>query len=222
MKIALAYPKMHTVENFGPKTCVAFEKYDGTNLHWVWHKDKGFYAFGTRRDRYDYTPDGIREFIYSHRFLKDAPEIFKDSYQFLENHIKPYDYEPTDEDSGNVVLFTEFLGDRSFAGTHKHDDQKRLILFDVKNDWGFAGPERFIEDYGKFNVNGFHIARSIYNGKYSGQLVEDIRNGKYAVNEGAVIKGVYYGTVCMAKVKTNAYLDKLKETFKDSWKNYWE
>jgi hypothetical protein len=52
-RIKLAYPKMPGSKNSPLEKCLAFEKYDGTNLHWVWEPEMGWYAFGTRRDRFD-------------------------------------------------------------------------------------------------------------------------------------------------------------------------
>ena len=49
----LYYPKMPASEKapFGER-CIAFEKLDGTNLHYCWDKDFGWHAFGTRRDQF--------------------------------------------------------------------------------------------------------------------------------------------------------------------------
>ena len=52
-RIKLAYPKIPGSKNSPFKRCIAFEKYDGTNLHWVWEYELGWYGFGTRRDRFD-------------------------------------------------------------------------------------------------------------------------------------------------------------------------
>jgi hypothetical protein len=46
--------------------CIAFEKYDGTNLHWVWEIELGWYAFGTRRRRFDLDEMGMAEFNAAH------------------------------------------------------------------------------------------------------------------------------------------------------------
>src|SRR5580704_5591419 len=46
----LHYPKIPGSRNCPSGPCIAFEKYDGTNLHWDWDRDFSFHAFGTRRD----------------------------------------------------------------------------------------------------------------------------------------------------------------------------
>lgn len=232
MKIPLAYPKIPDTTNFPCKHCVVFEKYDGTNLHWVWHKELGWYAFGTRRDRFDLDAKGIAEFNEAHPGLEEAVEIFHRTYAKLGEYPIPHKYAPTSPLTHEVVLFTEFLGNQSFAGSHIKDDPKRLVLLDVATDQGITLPHQFIIDFGQFDdvpqnlsgskISDYHIAIIHDVGKYSGQLVEDIRRGKYNVNEGAVIKGVLRGKVYMAKVKTEQYMQRLKDAFQDKWKDYWE
>mgnify|MGYP003348784253 CR=1 FL=1 len=46
--------------------------------------------------------------------------------------------------------------------------------------------------------------------------------GKYNVKEGVVCKGQIDGRVWMVKIKTDAYMHRLKEAFADDWESYWE
>lgn len=63
----------------------------------------------------------------------------------------------------------------------------------------------------------------VYDGKLTGQFMENVRNGKYKVNEGVVCKGGSGGKdVWMVKVKTYDYMKRLKETYKDKWQQFWE
>src|SRR5262249_33425823 len=114
---------------------------------------------------------------------------------------------------------TEFLGPNSFAGLHKEDDPKELRLFDVwAEPFGMIGPEQFKADFGHLQV-----ARVVYEGKLTGQFMEDVRRGKYGGKEGVVCKGGFGGAdVWMVKVKTYAYMERLKEAFADRWEEYWE
>jgi len=57
----------------------------------------------------------------------------------------------------------------------------------------------------------FGSARMIFQGKYSGQFAEDVRKGKYDVNEGVVCKGLVDGETFMTKIKTNDYLKRLRQ-----------
>ena len=234
MKIPLAYPKIPDNTGCMLKKCVAFEKYDGTNLHWVWKREANDWThFGTRRDQFELNDEGISDFNQAHPGLEEAIPIFNSTYRQLGKYPIPHKYAP---DSGNeVIVFTEFLGPNSFAGSHQKDDQKQLILIDVATNYrniGIVNTDSFYGDYGQFEdspdnkagskIPEYHIARIVYQGNYSGQLVKDIQNGKYKVNEGVVIKGIIDGKVYMVKVKTNDYLKRLKFQFKDNWKDYWE
>ena len=107
-------------------------------------------------------------------------------------------------------MFTEYFGPNSFAGLHKPDDPKRLVLFDVQAEPdGMLGPDRFIADFGHLP-----IARVVYRGKLSGKFAEEVRTGKYGVMEGVVCKGGSGGPdLWLAKIKTYAYLERLKRAF---------
>jgi len=102
---------------------------------------------------------------------------------------------------------------------HKPDESKDLVLLDVETPNGMVAPEEFVADF-----ENLKIAEVIYRGKLTGQFVEDVRRGKYKVEEGVVCKGVNKATkeIWMAKIKTNDYMSKLKQTFQDDWQNYWE
>jgi hypothetical protein len=102
---------------------------------------------------------------------------------------------------------------------HKADDPKRLILFDVwAEPFGFIGPEAFLADFG-------HLAsaRVVYRGKLTGKFCDDVRQGRYGMNEGVLCKGGSGGgDLWMVKIKTYAYMKKLKAAFADNWEDFWE
>ncbi|MGP0066256.1 MAG: hypothetical protein ACLQGP_21965 [Isosphaeraceae bacterium] len=67
------------------------------------------------------------------------------------------------------------------------------------------------------------IAGVVYRGKLTGKFAEDVRTGKYCVTEGVVCKGGPGGSdLWMAKIKTYAYLEKLKRAFGGRWEDYCE
>jgi hypothetical protein len=105
-----------------------------------------------------------------------------------------------------VLIFTEFCGPNSLAGGHDPNDEHELIIIDVMLNGRLMSPELFTNVF--YN---FRTAEVIYRGKYSGQFAEDIRKGKYNVNEGAVVKGVVDGQVFMTKIKTKDYLKRLEK-----------
>lgn len=223
MKIPLVYPKIPEPKNCPLKQCIAFEKLDGTNIHWKWNSDKGFYAFGTRRDQFPTDADGTIHFQSSHEGLEPAPSSFDHDF-YLDNYLSDH----SKYNKSELIIFTEFFGPTSFAGSHfrkdEWDDYKSVII-DVMKDGKFIPPQEFLDDFteiSEYKPAQVHIPKVVYKGKYTGQFVEDVRNGKYNVNEGVVVKGVVDGEVYMTKIKTNAYMEKLKSEFKDNWKDYWE
>jgi hypothetical protein len=169
-RVKLAYPKIPGSKDSPFERCIAFEKYDGTNLHWVWDEELGWYAFGTRRDRFDLDERGIADFSLAHRGLEQAPQIFIDD---LAESIEGISAAHQNYRCREIVVFTEFFGDRSFAGMHEPDDPKQLVLFDVQIDGIMLAPDRFIRDF-----NSVNIARVIYQGKLTGKFIEDVRHGK--------------------------------------------
>jgi hypothetical protein len=213
-KVNLVYPKIPDSRNSPSKHCIAFEKYDGTNLHWVWEPELSWYGFGTRRDRFDLDEMGIADFNKAHPGLEEAAEIFIRDFasqldELFRNNSK--------YNAPEIIVFTEFLGENSFAGMHKKDDPKQLILFDVQTDKGMLSPKEFVQDFQDFN-----IAKVIYEGKLTGKFKDDVREGKYNVAEGVICKGGEGEDLWMVKIKTYAYLEKLKQAFADNWEDYWE
>ena len=214
-RVTLAYPKIPGSSATPLARCVAFEKYDGTNLHWVWERELGWHAFGMRRNRYDLDETGVAEFNANHIGLPDAIDIF---HRDLAEPLEQIFVNNSDYSAPEITVFTEYFGPNSFAGLHKEDDQKQLVLFDVETESGMVPPEQFVSDFSALN-----IARVIYRGKLTGKFATDVREGRYDVTEGVVCKG---GTVSdklwMAKIKTNAYMSRLKAAFRDDWESYWE
>lgn len=212
--VKLVYPKIAGSSSAPTGRCVAFEKYDGTNLHWVWDRELGWYAFGMRRNRFDLDSEGIVSFHDNHAGYSDAPDIFmRDFAQPLESIFRT----KSSYQANQITVFTEYFGPNSFAGLHKHDDVKQLILFDVQVESTIIGPEQFVADFGALN-----IARVVYRGKLTGAFAQDVRDGKYPVTEGVVCKGGSGPDLWMVKIKTIAYMQRLKQAFKDDWESYWE
>jgi len=156
----LVYPKMPGSGDAPLDRCVAFEKYDGTNLHWVWEPELGWYAFGTRRDRFDLDATGIAAFAAAHVGLEEAAPIFlRDLAEPLTDVLREHEF----YDSTEIAAFTEFPGPNSFAGRHRDDDPKNLVLFDIETAAGFMHPETFIDHFA-----ALPIARVVYRGKLTG------------------------------------------------------
>jgi len=203
MQVKLVYPKIPENSDKFQGKCIAFEKYDGTNLHWKWEPGKGWTHFGTRRTQFSLDRKGISGFNSNHTELKNAPDIFNES---LRDKLTMHFCQNSAYHLYNIIVFTEFYGPNSFAGGHEINDEHELVMIDVMINDRIMAPELFIQTFANFP-----IARVIYKGKYTGQFTEDVRKGKYDVNEGVVCKAKIDNDVLMTKVKTNDYLKRLKK-----------
>ena len=164
-----------------------------------------------------FCPVGIDMFAKAHAHLTQAVKVFQSGFgaaieTVLRHNARYQAFEA-------FKVFAEFLGPNSFAGLHKTDDPKQLILFDVLAEpFGLIGPEQFAADFGHLSS-----ARVVYRGKLTGKFCDDLRQGKYDVNEGVVCKGGTGGSdLWMVKIKTYAYMEKLKAAFAENWEDHWE
>jgi len=91
------------------------------------------------------------------------------------------------------------------------------VLLDILTaDAGLVSPFDFVRDFGHLR-----IPRVVFQGKFSGKQSEDVRQGKYAVREG-VFKGSSGEGLWMCKIKTLAYLERLKQAFGGRWQDFGE
>lgn len=191
------YPSIrNTKQGYFGQPCFAFEKLDGSNIRYEWSKKRGWYKFGSRKCMIDE----------HHKYLGPAVPIFLNKYaDDLEKAFKHKDFRSVK----TFTVFCEFFGPKSFAGLHQPGDDFDVVLFDV-NPTGknFLPPREFLDHFGHL-----HIPRIIYEGNYNNELIKDVRESKYDVDEGVVCKGKYYSKVWMAKIKTQAWLEKVREMF---------
>ncbi len=182
--------------------CVAFEKYDGSNLRFFWSQKRGWHSTGTR----------YRWFKAVTPMFGPAVEMFQRQYAdgILESLRRFKEYRGVTE----LVACCEFFGPSTFSGLHDEQETKQLALFDVYLvGRGFVPPKDFIAHFGHLP-----IARVVYEGAFSRAFIEDVQAGKYQVSEGVVAKGVHTRRqrkgkaeqeVWMAKVKTRTWLEEL-------------
>jgi hypothetical protein len=206
------YHKIPSARGFKHNRCFAFVKYDGSNVGFSWSKKQGFHKSRLRR--------GL--FGADDPYLGWAVKCFQDRYS--EPMGKLFTDHKLFRNVREVSVFGEAFGPSSLAGTHKLDEPHEVIAFDIwLHDFGFLGPKEFLEVTKKLEVP---VAKCVFDGKFTGQLTEDVRNGKYAekgVFEGVVIKAGKGGDdLEMAKVKTYAYRDRLREIYGEKWGQFWE
>ena len=183
------------------KPCIAFYKYDGSNLRFEWSRKQGWHKFGSRTQLIDKSDPILGPAI--PLFLNTMGDEIARRCQKLEKGLQ------------QVIVFAEFLGPNSFAGKHEPNDPKELRLFDVNlYKRGIMKPREFVRGFGDLP----YAAQVVYDGNLNKQFIEDVRKGVYPVWEGVVAKGDDF----MVKIKTNAYMKKLVEVYHAEWRNYWE
>jgi hypothetical protein len=193
-----SYPSLrHAKQGYLGEPCFAFEKFDGSNIRYEWNKKRGWYKFGTRKCMLDtghkYLGTAIPIFL--EKYGEDLAKVFTDTKDF--RGIKTF------------TVFCEFFGPKSFAGLHQPEDKMDTVLFDVNPlQKNFLSPKDFLKHFGHL-----HIPDVVYEGNYNKQLIEDVRTGKYDVDEGVVCKGKYFTKVWMTKVKTQAWLERVRKEF---------
>jgi len=184
--------------------CIAFEKYDGSNLRFEWNSKRGWYKYGTRKLLFDT----------SHPIFGEAIALFNATLaNDIENVLK------SNLKAKQAIVFAEFFGSNSFAGQHYPRDEKQLVLIDAGVDKkGLLDPDAFVENFDHLD----HVARVIYEGQMTEEFIQSVRDGAFGVGEGVVCKGGTRHKRWMCKIKTDTYRNRLKEIFKDGWEQYWE
>lgn len=180
----------------------AFDKLDGSNIRCEWNKKRGWYKFGTKNQIIDERNEqfGNAVTVFMNKYSESLNKVFKDNRDYTK--------------ALSFVVFVEYFGDCSFAGYHvEEDDNKDVVLFDVNAyKKGFIKPNTFVKDFGHL-----HIPELIYEGEYTKEFIQDVREGKYSLKEGAVVKGLRKTKndelVWMTKIKQNSWLEKLKDKF---------
>jgi hypothetical protein len=199
------YPKIYHYNQgkFG-EYCYAFDKIDGSNIRVEWDmklskkstSTLGFKKFGTR----------TRVITNMNHPMSDSVNIFMDKY--AENLDKIFREDKYFRSIKRIMVYLEYFGENSFAGTHDKNEEKDLILFDIERfQKGFMEPNEFIK---KFSMLG--IPEIIYEGEYNQNLIDNIKND-IDLKEGVVCKGSSNKEVWMAKIKTDKWIKDVKEKF---------
>ena len=181
---------------------IAFDKLDGSNIRVEWSKKRGFYKYGTRTQMLDK----------SHQQLGNAVSIFEEKY------FEPLNtYFSTNKDYRalqSITIFLEYFGPNSFAGYHEPTDKMDVVLLDVwQHSKGWVEPKEFVNQF-----SGFGIPDIIYRGNLNNEFIQDIKDDKYNLKEGVVVKGLQDTKrvdkkVWMVKVKANHWYERVKERY---------
>ena len=193
------------------KECMVFEKLDGSNFRAKWTEKKGFTLFGTRTQLIDETTE----------FWGQCVTLFQDTLAAKLHHVLKCDAMNKRE----AIVFAEFFGPNSFAGRHENEPHS-IVPFDIligHKQRKFMRPQDFVG----LADEGIPIPRVIGRMNLTDQLIQDVRNDKFNTFEGVICKGTQLvgnaaGGIWMCKIKTQNYLNKLKERFTDDWQKYAE
>jgi hypothetical protein len=199
------YPEIPGPSKAPQGPCIAFHKYDGSNLRFEWSKKRGWYKAGIRSGLIDAShPDfGCALHAFQEQQAEGIEKVLRDNKNYIGIQ--------------NVVVFCEFLGPSSFAGWHDWKEPKELILFDVDIiKKGFVLPRDFLKDFGHLR-----IAEPVYEGNFNKEFVEKVKDGHFPVGEGVVAKGVLASKnpvhgLWRAKVKTKAWLAELAKRVQEN------
>jgi hypothetical protein len=173
----------------------AFDKLDGSNIRAEWSAKKGFHKFGSRTQLIDssHSPLGESIELIKHKYTDALSEIFlKQKWQ-------------------DVLCFFEFYGENSFAGIHLNEAHTVTLLDVNPYKQGILEPSSFIKYFGHLD-----IPKVLYEGMVCSTLFDQVKNSSLPgmTLEGVVCKGANDKKTkmpVMFKIKSQAWLDKLKE-----------
>lgn len=193
-----SYPSIdNTINN---SHIIAFNKLDGSNIRSEWTRKSGFSKFGTRRRLLDpnEAPFGEAVSLFNEKYAQKLNEIFKK------------------EQFEKATVFFEFYGDNSFAGFHE-DEPHEVTLFDIHVHKKGLLPAK---DFLKLVESKVDHAEVLYRGVANSDFVESVRNSTLPGMslEGVICKGGLdnRGRPINFKLKSQAWLDRLKEKYKDN------
>ncbi len=207
----IEYPSIQNSSKAPRKECVAFQKLDGSNFRAKWTQKQGFSVFGTRTQLIDETSE----------FWGDMVSVFKNT---VANDLHDY-FKKEYKNEREIIVFGEYFGENSFAGRHENEKHD-IIVFDVMvghKNRKFLRPQDFIKTIGSI----VKVPDVVYVGNLNEDLIKRVRADEFDTFEGVICKGTQpvgnaAGGIWMAKIKTQKYLDKLKERFQDDWQKYGE
>ena len=155
-----------------------FDKQDGSNLRFEYSKKRGWYKFGTRKRLFDETDPVFGEAI---------SLFFNTLADKLEKKIK----------NNRLIVFGEFVGEKSFAGLHEKDDPKTIYVIDVAvYKKGLLPPEEFLDMFGEF------APRYLGNISWNQDFIKQIKDSELDITfEGVVGKRQKKKQIEMYKLK---------------------
>lgn len=195
--------------NFRGFRAHVFDKIDGSNLRFEWSPKRGWYKFGTRR----------RLFDESDSVFGAAIALWNETFaEALSNHAAK-------ERWRGCTAYAEYHGPNSFAGLHEPKDEHQLTLIDMDISMkGLIDPRDFVEFgaivptaryFGSINWTRGFVEAMYENPQAAIQEYGDFAEGFAPVPsfEGVVGKATNGRKRIMAKAKTKAWIEKVRELY---------
>lgn len=175
----------------------AFDKLDGSNIRAEWNSKRGFYKFGSRYQLIDES---------SKQLGKSIPLIKEKYGEWLPVIFKEQGWK-------DVLCFFEYYGPKSFAGRHIEDEAQTVTLIDVNPlRHGILAPQQFIKLF-----KSLSIPNTLFEGHITPEFIQQVKDSTLPgmTCEGCVCKGIEDNKTIMFKIKSNAWLQKLKDYCKN-------
>lgn len=174
--------------------CIAFYKYDGSNLRFEWSRSKGWYKQGSRTRLFD---------GFDNQFGPALPLFMGTMADIIEERVlRAY---PKAE---RFIAYCEYFGPNSMFGSHREHDPMELRLIDVDvYKQCIIDPVTFVDMFGDWD----RCAEVIFEGRMTWDFIQQVRRKELAreLFEGVVCKGGERHKLWMTKIKTYNYLDAL-------------
>jgi hypothetical protein len=176
-------------------TVTAFDKLDGSNIRAEWSAKNGFHKFGARTRLLD--P--------AERPLGEAIDLINEKYS--ESLSKAF----YDNKYGRALAFFELWGPNSFAGNHE-DEKHTVTLIDVNPYKRGILPHM---EFRKLFDGYIDIPNILFTGRIGIPFIEAVRNStlENMTFEGVVCKGVGKKGLVMFKIKSKAWITKVKDAY---------
>lgn len=179
-----------------------YDKIDGSNIRVEWTKKRGFHKFGSRKQLLA-SDQGL---------ISKAPGLLLAYAEKLENYLIGHLH------TDRAIVYFEFYGENSFAGSHETTDNHKLAVLDIEiYKKGFIHQDEYL-----YMAENHDIPTPLHWGKMiiTPEFEKRVRNGEIGSFEGVVCKAVNakdkYGKPIMFKIKNQAWIDKVKEKY---WNN---